>query len=287
MRHLLSNSYRMWALRLIVVLAAVGGGLTWWTLGGDEAPTIVADQESCTKGAVVTDVDFSMAGQSYTGGKLRSVVSITGFISGKNLYLEGERRDGDGGNLEKRKSLWLDGDFYRRIGDEDWEYVPRERLMHHEPPFPINADIICPNLTHFTFATVEDVDLKNAWVVRHDGLLFGSGWYIDVDQFTQDIVPAVVDLFSSAGLDATVQSFASNPGDGLGGAAESAASYNASGSVEGEWSIFIADTSGAVVFHFNPEIIGQRLEDLLGTDASGIDEGGTWLTSESMRASGR
>ena len=29
-----------------------------------------------------------------------------------------------------------------------------------------------------------DVDLKNAWVVRHDGLLFGSGWYIDVDQLT-------------------------------------------------------------------------------------------------------
>ncbi len=142
----------------VIVLAAVGGGMAWWALRGDGAPTIVADQESCTKGAVVTDVDFSMAGQSYLGGKLRSVVSITGFISGKNLYLEAERRDGDGGNLEKRKSLWLDGDFYRRVDDEDWEYIPPERLMLHEPPFPINADIICPNLTHFTFATVEDVD---------------------------------------------------------------------------------------------------------------------------------
>ena len=64
---------------------------------------------------------------------------------------------------------------------------------------------------------------------------------------------------------------------------ESAVSYNASGAVEGEWSIFIADTSGGVVFHFNPALIGQRLNDLLGADTSDIDEHGTWLTSESMR----
>ena len=35
---------------------------------------------------------------------------------------------------------------------------------------------------------LSDVELKNVWVVRHDDLLFASGWYIDVDQFTQDIV---------------------------------------------------------------------------------------------------
>ena len=128
-----------------------------------------------------------------------------------------------------------------------------------------------------------DVDLKNVWVVRHDGLLFASGWYIDVDQFTQDIVAAVADLFREVGLEGTVESFANNPGDVLGGVAESAVSYNTSGTVEGEWSIFIADTSGGVVFHFSPAMNGQRLEDLLGADTSDFDEAGAWLTSESMR----
>ena len=130
---------------------------------------------------------------------------------------------------------------------------------------------------------LSDVDLKNAWVVRHDGLLFASGWYTDVDQFTIDIVADVVDLFRSVGLEATVEYFSDNPDDVLGGVAASAASYNKSGSVEGEWSIFIADASGTVVSHFNPAFIGKRLEDLLGVDTSEIDEDGTWLTSESMR----
>ena len=128
-----------------------------------------------------------------------------------------------------------------------------------------------------------EVELKNVWVVRHDGLLFGSGWYIDVDQFTKDIVAAVVDLFGMVGLEATVESFSNNAGGTLGGVATSAVSYNTSDAVKGEWSVFIADGSGAIVFHFNPAMIGTGLDDLLGADTSAIDEEGTWLTSESMR----
>ena len=100
---------------------------------------------------------------------------------------------------------------------------------------------------------------------------------------TQDIVAAVAELFRSVGLEATVESLVNNPGDLLGGVAASAASYNTSGAVEGEWSVFIADGSGAVVLHFNPAMIGTQIEDLLGVDTSGIDEDGSWLTSESMR----
>ena len=63
---------------------------------------------------------------------------------------------------------------------------------------------------------LSNVDLKNAWVVRHNGLLFASGWYINVDQFTIDIVTAVVDLFYSQGLGALVESLSNNPGSILG-----------------------------------------------------------------------
>ena len=140
-----------------------------------------------------------------------------------------------------------------------------------------------PERGGITPGDLSEVDLKNAWVVRHDGLLFASGWYIDVDQFTRDIVAAVVDLFNSEGLEGTLDSLHGDPGSVLGGATESAASYNASGAAEGQWSIFVADGSGAVVHHFNPAIIGKQIKDLLGVDASKVHQEGEWLTSDSMR----
>ena len=33
-----------------------------------------------------------------------------------------------------------------------------------------------------------DLELKNAWVVRHDSLLFGSGWHVAADAFTKQLV---------------------------------------------------------------------------------------------------
>ena len=49
--------------------------------------------------------------------------------------------------------------------------------------------------------------LKNAWVVKHDGLLFGSGWYVNADEFTRSLVAAAVNKFRSAGLEATIAYF--------------------------------------------------------------------------------
>ena len=91
---------------------------------------------------------------------------------------------------------------------------------------------------------LSEVELKNAWVVRHEGLLIASGWYIDVDQFTQDIVAAVVDLFRTDGLEGIIAAVTNDLSCILGGVAASAVSYSTSGAVEGEWSVFIADRSG-------------------------------------------
>ena len=140
-----------------------------------------------------------------------------------------------------------------------------------------------PERGSITPGDLGEVDLKNVWVVRHDGLLFASGWYIDVDRFTQDIVAALVDLFNSVGLEGTIESLQNDTGSVLGGVAESAVSYNASAAAEGEWSIFVAEAGGAVLHHFNPAIVGKRTGDLLGVDASKIQQDGEWLTSDTMR----
>ena len=44
------------------------------------------------------------------------------------------------------------------------------------------------------------IELKNAWVKRHYGLLFGSGWYIEADAFTRMLVSVAVDKFRELGL---------------------------------------------------------------------------------------
>ena len=41
-------------------------------------------------------------------------------------------------------------------------------------------------------------ELKNVWVVRHDGLLFASGWYISADEFTKQLVSIAIDKFRCA-----------------------------------------------------------------------------------------
>ena len=61
-----------------------------------------------------------------------------------------------------------------------------------------------------------ELELKNVWVDRHDGLLFASGWYINADEFTEKLVSVAVDTFRDGGLPATVAYFAS-PGKRPGG----------------------------------------------------------------------
>ena len=125
--------------------------------------------------------------------------------------------------------------------------------------------------------------LKNAWVVRHDGLLFGSGWYIDADEFTKSLVATAVDRFRATGLEATIAYFAG--GDSvLAGLEQTIDYYNNADSVAGEWFAFIADPSGTIVAHYDPELLGQHLEDLFGADTLTATEDGNWVTTHDTGA---
>ena len=92
------------------------------------------------------------------------------------------------------------------------------------------------------------LEYKHVWVMRHNGLLFASGWYVIADEFTKSLVFAAVGKFRSAGLAATIEY------------------CNSAETVEGEWFAFIADSSGTIVDHYNKALVGTDLKDLLGTD---------------------
>ena len=127
-----------------------------------------------------------------------------------------------------------------------------------------------------------DFELKNVWVVRRDGLLFASGWYINADEFTKKLVSLAVESFRAGGLPEAVAYFA-DPGSAVAGLEAAVAYYNTAGTVDGTWSAFIADDDGQIVAYSDPGVVGSHLEEVFGAGTISGSGEGRWMESESMR----
>ena len=127
-----------------------------------------------------------------------------------------------------------------------------------------------------------ELELKNAWVVKHDGLLFASGWYVNADDFTKAMVSTAARVFRQVGLEGTIAYFASPESD-FAGLAATIGYYNNAANVEGEWFAFISDESGTVIDHYDKTLVGTDLKDLLGTDMFEATAEGNWVTTEDVR----
>ncbi|MCY4450247.1 MAG: hypothetical protein OXE02_15535 [Chloroflexi bacterium] len=127
-----------------------------------------------------------------------------------------------------------------------------------------------------------DVELKNAWVMKHDGLLFASGWYIDADEFARMLVSVAVDKYRDLGLAGTMAHFAS-PGSELAGLEEAIAYYNAADTVDGQWFAFIGGPDGRIVGHSDISKIGGDTQALFGTVPFHATAEGEWVEAESLR----
>ena len=127
-----------------------------------------------------------------------------------------------------------------------------------------------------------ELELKNAWVVRHDGLLFASGWYVNADEFAKALVATAARVFREVGLEETIAYFAS-PDTDFAGLHAAIAYYNSADNVAGAWFAFVADESGTVIDHFHKEMVGKSLEDVLGTDTFEVTAEGNWVTTEDVR----
>ncbi len=128
----------------------------------------------------------------------------------------------------------------------------------------------------------DQLELKNVWVVRHDGLLFASGWYINADEFTKSLVDTAARVFREVGLEGTIAYFAS-PEIAFAGLAAVITYYNSAENVEGDWFAFIADESGTVIDHYDKAMVGRDIKDLLGTDTFEASAEGNWVTTEDVR----
>ena len=114
---------------------------------------------------------------------------------------------------------------------------------------------------------------KHSWLIRHEGLIFGSGWYedgppkSDEPAYTQALVQQALNLYGSSGLDAALDY------------------YSDPVSVDGPWYVFIVDTeTGRTIGHFNPELRDRdpalRVDPtgyFYGDDLLGATEEGGWI----------
>ena len=127
-----------------------------------------------------------------------------------------------------------------------------------------------------------ELELKNVWVERRDGLLFASGWYIDADAFTEQLVAVAVDKYRDLGLAGTMAYFAS-PGSALAGLDAAIDYYNAAETIDGHWFAFIGGPDGKIVGHSDISKIGGDTQDLFGGEPFEATEAGVWVELESLR----
>ena len=105
-----------------------------------------------------------------------------------------------------------------------------------------------------------DVSTKHSWVVRHDGLLFGSGWYesgpskTEPARYAQALVQRAVDRYDALGHEVVVNY------------------YNTPQSADGPWYVFILNEEDVVIAHApHPERLGDTANDRV--DLTGFNYG--------------
>lgn len=183
----------------------------------------------------------------------------------------------------------IDGQWYVFIGDPDGVF-----LAHAADPGLVNRPVshaVGPNgyPVGEAVAAVADedgewfsytypnpatgaVETKHSWVVEHDGLVFGSGWYedgprkSDAPAYTRALIQQALNLYDVLGL------------------GEAVAYYSSEISVDGPWYVFIIGEDGRIKAHYDPERMGldaASLTDsegrLYGPELVGATEEGDWV----------
>ncbi len=167
----------------------------------------------------------------------------------------------------------IDGQWYVFIGDESdvmiaHAAVPANVGLHFDEvisptdSYPAGAQVAAAAIdggawTTYTYlnAATGNVETKHSWVTRHNGMIFGSGWYeegpakSDPAAYTQAFVKRAVNLYNDLGREGTV------------------AYYNSAESMDGQWYVFIVDSDDLFLSHApSPTLLGTDLKDVVGSD---------------------
>ncbi|MXY46774.1 MAG: hypothetical protein F4Y44_07275 [Chloroflexi bacterium] len=121
----------------------------------------------------------------------------------------------------------------------------------------------------FINPATDKLESKHTWIMEHDGLLFGSGWYAEPAAYTQYLVNEAISMYESEGREETV------------------AYYNSPDSLDGQWYVFIGDKNDRMLAHATvPENVGKRYDEVVSPDgypagaqvAAAATEDGAWTS---------
>ena len=113
---------------------------------------------------------------------------------------------------------------------------------------------------------------KAGYAVRHDGMLFASGFYVPVEDpaaHTRAYVQKAIEYYRDNGLDATISR------------------YSDPDSLDGQWNLTLADENDIVrVAFLAPRLIGSNLKDIgaqsrlrhIGEEMAAATEEGSWIS---------
>ncbi|MCE2457669.1 MAG: cache domain-containing protein [Dehalococcoidia bacterium] len=183
----------------------------------------------------------------------------------------------------------IDGQWYIFIGDEEDTLIahPANPSLVGVPAVEVKGSNAYPSGAAVAAVADQDgewfsyifpnpatggVETKHSWMVRYDGLVFGSGWYedgpakSDAPAYTKAFVHQAINLYNAVGLDRTID-YNNNPE-----------------SVDGQWYVFVIDGDGYTISHHNPMFIGRdpalRVDStghFYGDELTGATEAGRWV----------
>ena len=113
----------------------------------------------------------------------------------------------------------------------------------------------------FKNPATSQIESKHSWVIRHDDLLLGSGWYTDPANYTKRLVDAALAMYEEEGLEATLEAM------------------NSPDNLDGQWYVFAGTIDGEIIGHYDAEIRGQNINGAVGTDVTGYRFGPEILTA--------
>ena len=149
---LLSNSYRMWTLRLVIVLVPTAGGRTWWSLSAGDTNYLEASgalEQACRQSQTITDYDVSLFVEIFEDGKSVETGILQYFVEGDNYYryIVGDE------NTPKSEQLYVNSDMYHRYEEDEgkWRKI-YQTTAGDKLGFPLGGKSICPELGLFRYA---------------------------------------------------------------------------------------------------------------------------------------
>ena len=173
----------------------------------------------------------------------------------------------------------IDGQWYMFIMDEDDVVVAHENPallglpaseVNGPDGYPAGLMVVAVASTDgawvdYQFHNPEtgQGEIKRSWIVRHDGLIFGSGWYEDAPSrihapgaYTQSYVERALEMYRVLGREATFEY------------------YNSQESIDGEWYLFVHSVDGTRLVNgaraHLPGWLGSNLHGT-GVDVTGYD----------------